>query len=94
MLLIVKMYFLNYSQKVNFITEFIEIFNIFYKQISQKDGMVRRIYLYEDYKRLKIKEIREFYEHRPDKLEIRRRFPYEFKTIEDYKPGFIFYLML
>ena len=30
---------------------------------------------------------RYFYEHRSDKLAIRHRFPFEFKTVEEYEPG-------
>lgn len=36
---------------------------------------------------MKVKEIRYFYSHRSDKLVIKRRFPFEFKTIEEYGPG-------
>jgi hypothetical protein len=48
------------------------------------DGLVKRITIYADYKRLIIKEIRSFYRNRMDKLVLRRRFPYEFKLIEHY----------
>lgn len=41
--------------------------------------------IYEDYKRLITKEVRSFYKYRKDKLIIRRRMPYEFKTIEHYE---------
>ncbi len=58
-----------------------------YAPYTQSDGLVQRITFFEDYKRLKAKEIRYFYEHRSDKLLIRRRFPFEFKTIEEYEPG-------
>jgi hypothetical protein len=43
-----------------------------------------RITIYDDYKRLKILESREFYEARSDKLVLRRKFPFEFKTEEEY----------
>ncbi|EGR33096.1 hypothetical protein IMG5_061790 [Ichthyophthirius multifiliis] len=56
-----------------------------YSQIN--DGLVQKISIYEDFKRLKVKEYRYFYKHRSDKLSIRRRFPFEFKTIEDYEPA-------
>jgi hypothetical protein len=36
---------------------------------------------------MKVREIRQLYEHRSDKLRVRRRFPFEFKVIEDYDPG-------
>ncbi|EGR28306.1 hypothetical protein IMG5_178860 [Ichthyophthirius multifiliis] len=51
----------------------------------QKDGLVQKITIFEDYKRLKIKEYRYFYQHRSDKLYLRRRYPFEFKTIEEYE---------
>lgn len=50
------------------------------------DGLVKRITLYHDYKRLIVNEIRSYFEGRRDKLKIRRRFPYDFKTIEHYDP--------
>jgi len=53
---------------------------------SQKDGLVQKITIYDDYKRLRVKEYRSFYKHRSDKLSIRRRYPFEFKTIEEYEP--------
>ena len=58
-----------------------------YAPYSQVDGLVQRITLFEDFKRLKVKEIRYFYQHRSDKLSLRCRFPYEFKTVEEYEPG-------
>ncbi|CAD8136523.1 unnamed protein product [Paramecium octaurelia] len=54
---------------------------------QEKDGLVQRFTIYQDYKRLKVHEIRYFYKHRSDKLVLKRRFPYEFKTIEEYEPG-------
>ncbi|CAK78642.1 unnamed protein product (macronuclear) [Paramecium tetraurelia] len=54
---------------------------------QEQDGLVQRFTIYQDYKRLKIQEIRYFYKHRSDKLVLKRRFPYEFKTIEEYEPG-------
>lgn len=58
-----------------------------YAPYSQVDGLVQRITLYEDFKRLKVIEVRYFYQHRSDKLLIRRRFPFEFKTVEEYDQG-------
>lgn len=58
-----------------------------YAPYTQQDGLVQRITFYDDYKRLKVQEIRYFYQHRSDKLSIRRRFPFEFKAIEEYEPG-------
>ena len=57
----------------------------FFAECKQVDGLVRRLSIYEDYKRLIVKEIRSFYSNRRDKLILRRRFPYEFKTIEHYE---------
>lgn len=51
------------------------------------DGLVKRITIFHDYKRLIVKEIRSYFEGRRDKLKLRRRFPYEFKTIEHYDPS-------
>lgn len=57
----------------------------FYAECSQVDGLVKRVTIYEDYKRLIIKEIRSYYKNRRDKLILRRRFPYHFKLIENYE---------
>lgn len=57
----------------------------YYADCSQVDGLVKRVSIYEDYKRLLVKEIRSYYRFRRDKLILRRRFPYEFKTIEHYE---------
>lgn len=57
-----------------------------YAPYSQEDGLVQKIILYEDYKRLKIKEIRYFYQHRSDKLVIKRKYPFQFKVVQDYDP--------
>lgn len=57
----------------------------FYAECSQVDGLVKRITIYEDYKRLITKEIRCYYKNRRDKLIMRRRFPYHFKLIEHYE---------
>ena len=46
-----------------------------------------RITIYEDFRRLKILESREFFECRSDKLVLRRKFPFEFKTEEEYEQG-------
>ena len=49
--------------------------------------MVTRKTSYHDYKRHIIEEIKCIYAHRADKLVIRTRYPYEFKTVEEYAPG-------
>ena len=59
----------------------VEIFS----ECRQVDGLVKRITLYRDYKRLITEEIRSYFACRKDKLVIRRRFPYEFKLIEHYE---------
>ena len=59
----------------------VEIFS----ECRQVDGLVKRITLYKDYKRLITEEIRSFYKCRKDKLVVRRRFPYDFKLIEHYE---------
>jgi len=57
----------------------------FYSECKQVDGLVKRITLFEDYRRIITKEIRSFYSNRKDKLIVRRRFPYEFKLIEHFE---------
>lgn len=57
-----------------------------YAPYSQKDGLVKRIVLYQDYKKIKVSEMRWFYQHRSDKLSIRRRYPFQYKVVEDYEP--------
>lgn len=64
----------------------VEIFS----ECRQVDGLVKRITLYEDYKRLITIEVRSYYACRKDKLVIRRRFPYEFKLIEHYESSLQF----
>ena len=57
----------------------------YFAECRQVDGLVKRITLYADYKRLITQEIRSHYSCRKDKLVIRRRFPYKFKLIEHYE---------
>lgn len=59
----------------------------FFSDCKQEDGLVKRVTIYSDYKKLITKEVRSFYKCRRDKLILRRRFPYEFKTIEHYEPS-------
>jgi hypothetical protein len=56
-----------------------------YSDDNQIDGLIKRITLYHDFKMLIIQEIRSYYKNRQDKLRLRRRFPYGFKTIEHYE---------
>jgi hypothetical protein len=48
----------------------------YYSECKSVDGLIRRITLYEDYRRIITKEIRSYYSNRKDKLVVRRRFPY------------------
>ena len=64
----------------------VEIFS----ECRQVDGLVKRITLYQDYKRLITQEIRSYYACRKDKLIIRRRFPYDFKLIEHYESSLLY----
>ena len=57
----------------------------FFSDCKQVDGLVKRITIYADYKKLITREVRSYYKYRRDKLILRRRFPYEFKTIEHYE---------
>ncbi len=57
----------------------------FYSDCGQVDGLVKRITIFNDFKRLIIREIRSFYKNRRDKLIVRRRFPFLFKIIEHYE---------
>jgi hypothetical protein len=59
----------------------------YYAEYSQFDGLFMCLTYYYDYKRQVPKEIRWIYSKRYDKLTIRRRFPLEYKTVEDYAPG-------
>ena len=56
-----------------------------FSDCKQVDGLVKRVTIYEDYKRLLTKEVRSYYRFRRDKLILRRRFPFDFKTIEHYE---------
>ena len=58
-----------------------------YSAYCQGDGLIQKISIFEDYKRLKVSEIRYHYLHRSDKLVLKKRFPFEFKTVEYYGPG-------
>ena len=64
----------------------VEIFS----ECRQVDGLIKRITLYEDFKRLITKEIRSYYACRKDKLVVRRRFPFEFKLIEHYESSILY----
>jgi hypothetical protein len=57
----------------------------YYSPCTQVDGLVKKISIYQDYKRLILLENRCYFENRRDKLKLRRRFPYEFKLVEHYE---------
>ena len=57
----------------------------FFSECTQIDGIVKRITLYKDYKRLITEEVCCCYANRVDKLLVRRRFPYVFKLVEHYE---------
>jgi hypothetical protein len=56
----------------------------FFSDCTQTDGLVKKVTIYEDYKRIITREVRCYYRNRRDKLLMRRRFPYNFKTIEHF----------
>ena len=58
-----------------------------YKQqdIDKKILNDEKVTIYEDYKKIIVKEVRSYFKHRRDKLILRRRFPYKFITIEHYE---------
>jgi len=58
-----------------------------FAEYSQVDGLVKRITIFEDFRRLKIKEIRYMFKHRVDKLRVRRRFPFRYTTVEYFDPN-------
>lgn len=57
----------------------------YYSSCSQVDGLVKKISIYKDFKRLILLENRCYFENRRDKLKLRRRFPYEFRLVEHYE---------
>lgn len=59
-----------------------------YTKYLQIDGLTNKITIYHDFNRTLAKEIRCIYSNRRNNLIVRQRFPYEFKTIEYYKPNF------
>jgi hypothetical protein len=56
----------------------------FFGRYSQGDGLVKRVQIFMDHNRLLMKEVRNYYADRPDKLRVRRDFPFEFKMIEQF----------
>ena len=58
-----------------------------YADYKQPDGMIYRKTVYRDYRRYLIEEIICIYAFREDKLVIRRKFPFQYKVVEQYSPG-------
>jgi len=56
-----------------------------YATCNQVDGLVKKISIYLDFKRVILLESRCYYENRRDKLKLRRKFPYKFKIVEYYE---------
>lgn len=54
---------------------------------TQADGLILRIYRYNDYSRLLLNEVEYRYKDRTDKLYRKNKFPYEHKVIDKYLPG-------
>lgn len=54
---------------------------------THAQGLVRRVTLYLDRERVKVKEIHEWFENRTDKLYRRSRYPLENKSHEFFRPG-------
>ena len=56
----------------------------FYSDYHQPDGLVKKVTIFNDFKRLVVKEVRLYFKHRSDNLYLRKRFPSDFKTIDYY----------
>lgn len=56
----------------------------FYSDYNQHDGLIQRVTFFEDYARTIVKEIRQYYKHRADNLYLKKRYPFEFRTIDFY----------
>jgi hypothetical protein len=59
-----------------------------YTKYLQIDGLTTRLAIYADFNRTLVTEVRCIYSNRRNNLIVRQRFPYDFKTIEYYKPNF------
>lgn len=56
----------------------------YFSRQMQVDGLTKRIQIFMDHPRLLLKEVRSYYFDRADKLRVKREFPFEFKTIENF----------
>jgi hypothetical protein len=59
-----------------------------YAEYSQPDGLVKKVNIYEDFKKTMIREVRYFYSHRKDNLHFRRKFPFKFLSIDYYNKNY------
>ena len=59
-----------------------------YTKYLQIDGLTTRLTIYDDFNRTLVNEVRSIYSNRRNNLIVRQRFPFQFKTIEYYKPNF------
>lgn len=59
-----------------------------YSKYMQIDGLTTKLTIYDDFNRTLVKEVRCIYSNRKNNLIVRRRFPFEYKTTEYYKPNF------
>lgn len=59
-----------------------------YTKYLQIDGLTTKLTIYDDFNRTLVNEIRCVYSNRRNNLIVRQRFPFQFKTIEYYKPNF------
>lgn len=59
-----------------------------YAEYSQPDGLVKKVNMYEDFKKTMIREVRYFYRHRKDNLFFRRKFPFRFLSVDYYNKNY------
>jgi hypothetical protein len=59
-----------------------------YSEYTQPDGLVKKVNIYEDFKKTMISEVRYFYSNRKDNLFFRRKFPFNFLSIDYYNKNY------
>lgn len=59
-----------------------------YSEYTQPDGLVKKVNVYEDFKKTMIREVRYFYSHRKDNLFFRRKFPFDFLSVDYYNKNY------
>ena len=59
-----------------------------YSEYSQPDGLVKKVNIYEDFKKTMIREVRYLYSNRKDNLFFRRKFPFKFLSIDHYNKNY------